>query len=112
MVKHKNKVNVYGVINTWDIMKFIAVFLMVIDHIGYYIFFDIEVVRALGRSSMVIFMFLTGWTKSRAIKIDLIFIAIITQIFLVSYMQNSFLPLNVLITIITARLLLNLLGKL
>lgn len=50
-------------------MKTLALFLMVIDHIGMYLLPEAEILRAVGRLSAPIWLFLIGFSKTREVPI-------------------------------------------
>lgn len=49
-------------VNSHDMLKIAAISLMIIDHLGYYIFDNNSVMRLIGRSSAPLFYFLIGYT--------------------------------------------------
>lgn len=51
----------YGAPNTLDRMKFIALILMTVDHLGMFLFTDLEYLRAIGRVSMPLWLFVAGY---------------------------------------------------
>ena len=81
-------------LNNYDILKNIAFFTMIIDHIGYYFFPYIPLLRAIGRISMLIFSVLHGISCNKQNNNILLF-AIITAIMQI-YLENTLLPLNIL----------------
>lgn len=98
----------YGEFNTYDLLKNIAFFLMVIDHIGYYIFLHNQYLRLIGRGSMLIFAVLYGISfknGSKPHKKILIF-AIITTCFQL-YFINEIFPLNPLYNFYFSAFLIN-----
>lgn len=58
---HITKSNRYGAPNTLDRIKFIALIIMTIDHIGDFIFPDVPELRAIGRITMPVWFFLVGY---------------------------------------------------
>jgi hypothetical protein len=46
--------------NYQDLLKLIAIFVMVVDHLGVYFFPDITTLRIIGRYAMPIFGFFVG----------------------------------------------------
>lgn len=56
----------YGAPNTLDRIKFIALIIMTIDHLGYFIFPDVSELRAIGRVTMPVWFFLVGYYTANA----------------------------------------------
>lgn len=91
------------IITPYDYLKTIAIALMICDHIGAFIFTDIEVLRVLGRLCVPIWLFLIGYARSRMIDDRLVLSAIgVTAMTYVGYQYIE--PLNILWTIIAVRL--------
>ena len=80
--------------NNYDLMKSIAFFLMIIDHIGYYFFPQIYLFRAIGRGSAIIFALLFGITKHKRNNKILLY-AVLTSLLLM-FFENTIFPLNIL----------------
>lgn len=80
--------------NNYDLMKSIAFFAMVIDHIGYYFFPQVYLLRAIGRGSAIIFALLFGITKHKKNNKILLY-AILTSLLLM-FFENTIFPLNIL----------------
>lgn len=104
------KVERYGGLNSHDVLKFIAISFMVIDHLGHYFFPDIKTLRLMGRISFPIFFFLIGYSKNYKIRNDIIIYAaiIIAGNFLIN---DPILPFNILATVIICRILMRLCEK-
>lgn len=49
-------------INSYDVAKFLAIFFMILDHLGFFIFMDTPELRGLGRMAFPIFFFLIGYS--------------------------------------------------
>lgn len=99
-----------GEITSLDIIKSVAVIIMVIDHMGAYFFPDMPWFRAIGRTGFPVWFFLAGYSAGRGIPNKLIIGAAI----LVAgdmLVGSSLLPLNALFTIIAIRLLIDPLMK-
>lgn len=61
------KLNKYGELNNYDVLKIFAFMLMVIDHIGFFFLPEVAVLRAIGRVSFPIYAILHGViTKNNA----------------------------------------------
>ena len=79
---------------------------MVIDHIGVYFFPDQVGWRMIGRLSLPVWLFLVGYARTRTLGPTLISAAILMLIARWAF-GESLLPLNILFTIILARLLID-----
>lgn len=97
-------------LTTYDLLKFLAVTTMIIDHIGLYFFPEQNEWRAVGRMSMPLWLFLVGYANTRDIPPVLWAGALIL---FAGYLMagNALLPLNILFTIIIARAVLDTLAK-
>ncbi len=93
-------------ITSIDLLKTLALITMLIDHVGFYFFPDIEMLRVIGRMSFPIWLFLVGFAKSRDIGPRLIIGCIIVQIAGV-VAGMDFMPLNILGSILIIRLTLD-----
>ncbi len=101
----------YGkALNSHDLLKFIAIITMVVDHLGHFYFKDIEILRAIGRTSFPIFLFLAGYSLNYKTNYNLIFLAIAISIVDAGINYPIF-PLNILYSIIFTRLFLLYLEK-
>jgi len=90
-------------LNSQDILKFIAILLMVVDHIGQYYFEDNLWFRVIGRMCIPIWFFFIGYSKSQLIDKQLIGGAILLILFDVLSHAPIF-PVNILVTVIFCRL--------
>jgi hypothetical protein len=69
-------------LNSYDVIKFLAIITMIIDHIGYYLVENNEYLRASGRLAAPLFFFITGYVSNYQIKLAiLVYGVIITAIF-------------------------------
>lgn len=94
------------VISVYDYLKCLALFLMVIDHLGAFFFVYDPEWRAVGRLSAPIWLFLIGYARSRNITPALLGGAIVLSA--ASYYTNhGFVIQNILWPIILIRLTLN-----
>lgn len=90
-------------LTTYDVLKSVAVILMIIDHLGWYFFPDDLWFRAVGRWCVPIWFFLIGYAQSR--KIDRTWIGGALLLVLADLiLGRSLFPLNVLITMLLLRL--------
>ena len=92
-------------LNSYDVIKFIAIITMIIDHIGlYFIVETLEYWRAIGRFAAPLFFFLTGYVSKYHIRSNILFYgAIIT---LVSFDAGYPFHLNILIVIASIKWIL------
>jgi uncharacterized membrane protein len=89
-------------LTSYDLLKALALVLMIIDHIGFYFFTD-EIWRAIGRLSAPIWLFLIGYAKSRDLSPP-IWIGAGLLLFSNFVVGQALLPLNMLVTMILMRL--------
>lgn len=92
-------------ITSHDLLKTLAVITMIIDHVGYYFYPDIEWFRVVGRLSFPIWAFLIGYANSRDIPARWWIGAGILVISGFMIGQPIF-PLNVIPTLIACRLII------
>lgn len=94
-------------LTSYDFLKFTALALMVVDHIGAY-FTDPEDMwmRAIGRMSAPIWMFLVGYAQSRDFSTRM-WVAIIFMTVAGFAMGAPILPLHILATILACRVLVD-----
>lgn len=105
------KSNEYGVMpNTYDLLKLVALLAMFVDHVGFYLFPDVAWLRAIGRVSFPIFLFLVGYSRTTRFDAPLVICAIL--MFINSGVTGTFIiPLNILFAILATRLLLRMLDR-
>lgn len=60
-------------VSNYDVLKTLAVFLMICDFIGLYLYPQFEMLRVLGRLSVPIWLFLIGFARSRDVPFAWIF---------------------------------------
>lgn len=101
-----SNLNQPNILNSYDLLKAFAVITMVIDHIGAYLWLDHEMLRAIGRLSFPVWLFLIGYARSREIGPMLIagalFIIVIDAL-----LGRDIFPLNILVSILLVRLCLD-----
>lgn len=97
-------------ITSYDFIKTLAVIIMIIDHLGSYMFVDIEVLRAIGRICFPIWFFLAGYARTRTIPKKLWFAAF-GLVFFDILVGRPILALNALFTIIFIRLVIDYIFK-
>lgn len=93
-------------LTSYDLLKTLAMVLMIVDHLGYYFFPDLLWFRAFGRLSAPIWLFLVGYSRSRDFSTRMwVSIFVLT---LSSYVVGlPILPLTILVTILIARAILD-----
>lgn len=90
--------------NSYDLLKTIAILLMLIDHIGCYFFPDESMYRAIGRWCVPIWLFFAGYSRPRKI-IDYQLLSWGGVLVLVDLIVGGdLLPINILLTIFCSRL--------
>jgi hypothetical protein len=91
--------------NSWDAVKLFALFLMVVDHAGFFLFPDEQWLRAIGRSAAPVFFFLAGYASSYRFRRDVLLLAIALAVSNFIVAGGELRPLNILFTIVAIRLL-------
>lgn len=93
-------------LNSHDLLKAIAIVLMVVDHIGHYFMPDLVVLRWIGRFSFPLFFFLIGYSTHYRFKGDvlIVMLAIVAQDFA---LHMRVFPINILGTVIATRAILS-----
>jgi len=91
--------------NIYDAVKLLAFVTMVIDHIALYYIIPLPWLRAVGRISAPIYLFMAGWHLSTDISSRLVMsFAMVTWMY--QYIIGRSLPLDILFTVVIARVLL------
>ncbi len=90
------------VLTSYDLLKTIAILLMVIDHIGVYIYPDETWFRILGRLCVPIWFFLIGYARTRDISLKVLLGAAIIALGNMAAGENLF-PLSILLTLMVGR---------
>lgn len=93
-------------INSYDLLKSFAVIIMIIDHVGSYVFVDSDVLRSIGRIGFPVWFFLAGYSKSRNIP-KILWLAALSLIVVDILLGKPIFPLNALFTIIFIRLIVD-----
>lgn len=89
-------------ITSYDVLKIVAVALMIIDHIGFYFFPDEMWWRVIGRLCVPIWCFLIGYARSRELSLGLwagVFILVIANII----SGGPIFPVTILLTFLIIR---------
>lgn len=90
-------------LTSYDLLKSLALILMVVDHIGYFFFPEETWFRVLGRMSVPIWFFLIGFANVRQVQPTIWIGAIAVMVS--SYITGEYiLPLNILFSLAIARL--------
>lgn len=93
-------------LTSYDLLKTAALLLMILDHAGYYFFPEDMWFRAVGRLSAPVWLFLIGYARSRDLSVRLW--AGMALLVVANYVVGMpLLPINILGTIILARLMLD-----
>ena len=93
-------------VTSYDILKTIAVVLVILDHVGFYVLPEVEFLRVLGRLCVPIWFFLIGFANTREISKDLCAgVLVLTISSLI--MGGSVFPITILLSFIIIRLVLN-----
>lgn len=97
-------------ITSYDLLKAAAIILMIIDHLGAFVFIDESWMRAVGRLSAPIWLFLIGYAKTRHVPVRLLAAAFIMLVanFIVGVPVFT---LNILFSLILIRLSLEYIVK-
>lgn len=93
-------------LTTYDLFKIFAVVVMIIDHAGFYFFFDDLWWRVAGRACVPIWFFLIGYAQSRDVG-PRMWMALLVLVAGNMLSGMSLLPLNIVATMLMIRLLLD-----
>ncbi len=99
------------VLTSYDLLKALALLLMVIDHVGFYFFPDENWFRVFGRICVPIWFFLIGYAKSRDIP-NSWWIGALVLIAVSAMVGMPFFATNILVTMIAVRLSLDFISRL
>ncbi|MGH1378689.1 MAG: TraX family protein [Alphaproteobacteria bacterium] len=93
-------------LTSYDLLKTLAVVLMVVDHVGYFFFTEQEWFRVVGRLSMPVWFFLIGYARTRDVPV--IFWLGGALLGVASLLSGeALLPLNILIALGVTRLVID-----
>lgn len=84
--------------NYQDLLKCFAILMMIIDHLGLYIFLENNTLRLIGRLAMPIFGFFAGYNFKGTPKLKILILGIILYI-ITTLLFKNFTTLNILISI-------------
>ncbi len=93
-------------LTSYDFLKFFAVVTMIVDHIGFFFFPDLDWMRVIGRMSFPVWMFLIGYAKTREIPKSM-WIGCLVLLASNIVMGEYVFPLNILALMIVMRLTLD-----
>src|SRR5688572_7578244 len=94
-----------GPANRYDLLKFIALAVMIVDHVGLFLLPDAEFLRAVGRVAFPSFLFLVGYSGSGRVTKGLV-VGALLLILTDALTFRPIFPLNVLVAIGAVWLLL------
>lgn len=93
-------------LTSYDLLKALAVILMIVDHVGYYFYPEDNWFRVLGRLCVPIWFFLIGYARSRDLSWP-IWAGMVVLVLANMVVGLSIFPLNVLGSMIAVRLLID-----
>lgn len=95
-------------VSSQDILKALALFIMIIDHLGVYFYPDHIILRAIGRATLPVWFFFVGYNfKAQHLFINqLFFIAALLEIIAYLFGETIF-PLNALFSMFICRVALS-----
>ncbi len=93
-------------LTSYDLLKAAAVIIMIIDHMGYYLFADEPMWRAIGRIGFPIWFFLVGYSRGRDFSLSL-FVGASILVASNVLCGLAIFPLNALVTIILIRIIID-----
>lgn len=111
----KKETDKYGKFNSYDLYKNIALFAMVVDHLGYFFFYKFHLLRLVGRTTVVILSVLFGlsYRENKKPRNRIFIFAVITTLFqLLLLGRTEALPVNILYSFYFSFFLLGYLKKL
>lgn len=92
-------------VNTHDIIKIVAILLMLVDHVGLYLFDNNITMRMFGRGAAPLFYFLIGYSGKLNCKKRLYFYGFILSLTGIFYFEKTF-WFNILYTFILAHIIM------
>lgn len=97
-------------LNSYDVLKSVAILSMVIDHAGMFFLPEYEWIRAFGRAAMPLFLFLVGYSNKYVFSPDLLILGLLLTLY--KYVLGfSGLEANILFTIFMVRLTFGVLDR-
>lgn len=105
------KAAAYGdTLNSYDLLKLLALATMIVDHFGSYIYPDALWLRVVGRTAFPLFLFLVGYSGSWRLRMDLLLSALLIAL-CAAATYHPVLPLNILVTILLTRSVMSLVTR-
>ncbi len=99
-------------VSSQDLLKAIALLTMIIDHIGMVFFPEDLYLRAIGRSSFIIWFFFVGYNfRERTSVIDILLFCAVSFAIAKYFFIPKILPLNILFSMIISRIMLGYYAK-
>lgn len=95
---------------THDLLKFLAILIMVIDHVGHFFFHDALLWRAVGRTCVPMWFFLVGYSPPSKTDREFYILAGALVAIKILAFQPVF-PLNILFSIAAARIFIDVLNR-
>ncbi len=92
--------------NYQDLLKFIAIITMIIDHLGLYWFPDIMEMRIIGRYAMPLFMFFAGYNFKHRMNFYILLAGTVTYAISTIFIHGFMLEANILISIFLGQIYL------
>lgn len=93
--------------NYQDLLKLVAIAVMVVDHLGGYFFPEMMTLRMIGRYAMPIFGFFVGYNFKNSINFYILFYGVILYLVSTIFIVESFFPANILISLFLGQLYLS-----
>lgn len=100
---HQSKSNF---LTSYDLLKSLALILMVADHIGYFLLPEMEWFRVIGRLSVPIWFFLIGFANTRQVQTTIWLGALVVLVSTI-VAGEYIIPVNILFSLALARLLID-----
>lgn len=92
-------------VNSYDVVKFVAILAMIIDHVGFYFVDNNDYFRAIGRLAAPLFFFITGHVSNYNIRSSILIYGLI--IMGVSYYWEGVWFINILLVFVGIKWILN-----
>lgn len=85
-----------------DLLKTLALLLMLVDHLGFFLFPEATWLRCVGRASAPIWLFLVGYNRKSEVDVTLLGAALAMAVVMPVF-TNQILPTSILLTIMVVR---------
>ncbi len=93
--------------NYQDLLKLVAIAVMVVDHLGGYFFPEMMTLRMIGRYAMPIFGFFVGYNFKNSVNFYILSYGVILYLVSTIFIVESFFPANILISLFLGQLYLS-----